>query len=199
MSINRRIPLRLSIALVLSLVCLAVPAWADFQAGMDAKNRGDFAKALREWRPLAEQGEAGAQVGLGWLYTNGQGVPQDYAQARYWYEKAATQGNQQAQVNLGTFYNLGHGVPQDYLKALGWFRLAADQGNALAQVKLGAMYEDGKGVLRDLVQAYKWYYLASTTGDKVGAQLRENLAKQMIPAQIVEAQELVRVWKQKAK
>ena len=207
MSGDRPMSLRFSMTLVLSVVCLAVPACANYKAGVapnyktgsDAYERGDYATALREWRPLAEQGEAHAQIGLGWMYNNGQGVPQDYAQARYWYEQAATQGNQQAQVNLGTFYNLGHGVPQDYLKALVLFRLAADQGNALAQVKLGAMYEDGKGVVQDLVQAYKWYYLASASGDTVGAQLRENLAKQMTPAQIVEAQELVRVWKQKDK
>jgi TPR repeat protein len=207
MSGDRPMSLRFTMTLVLSVVCLAVSACANYKAdvaanyktGSDAYERGDYATVLREWRPLAEQGEATAQVGLGWMYNNGQGVPQDYAQAQYWYEKAATQGNQQAQVNLGTFYNLGHGVPQDYLKALVLFRLAADQGNALAQVKLGAMYEDGKGVLQDLAQAYKWYYLASANGDTVGAQLRENLAKQMTPAQIVEAQELVRVWKQKDK
>jgi TPR repeat protein len=207
MSGDQPMSTRFSITLVLSIVCLAVPGCANYKPGVttnyktgsDAYERGNYATALREWRPLAEQGDADAQVGLGWLYTNGQGVTQDYAQARYWYEKAATQGNQQAQVNLGTFYNQGHGVPQDYLKALVLFRLAADKGNALAQVKLGAMYEDGKGVLQDFVQAYQWYYLASASGDKVGVQLRENLAKQMTPAQIVEAQELVRVWKQKAK
>ena len=81
--------LRFPIALVLSLVCFVVPAWADFQAGMDARNRGDFAKALREWRPLAEQGDARAQYYLGLLYENGDGVPRDYEKAREWYEKSA--------------------------------------------------------------------------------------------------------------
>ena len=68
-------PLRFITALVLSIVCLAVPAWADYQAGMDAHNRGDYATALREWRPLAEQGMAIAQFHLGQLYARGQGVP----------------------------------------------------------------------------------------------------------------------------
>src|SRR5512141_852563 len=57
--------LRFPIVLVLSLVCLVVPAWADFEAGMDANTRGDYATALREWRPLAEQGDALAQYNLG--------------------------------------------------------------------------------------------------------------------------------------
>jgi hypothetical protein len=33
---------------------------ADFQRGKDAYQRGDYATALREWEPLAEQGFAGA-------------------------------------------------------------------------------------------------------------------------------------------
>jgi hypothetical protein len=56
-------------------VCHAVPAWADGQAGVDAYKRGDCATALREWRPLAEQGYKEAQVSLGVLFVNSQGGP----------------------------------------------------------------------------------------------------------------------------
>ncbi len=35
---------------------LPAPAWAGLDAGMAAYNRGDYATALREWRPLAERG-----------------------------------------------------------------------------------------------------------------------------------------------
>ncbi len=52
---DQPISLRFTISLVLSIFCLAVPAWADFQAGVDAYQRGDYATALREWQPLAEQ------------------------------------------------------------------------------------------------------------------------------------------------
>ena len=34
---------------VLSIICLAMPTWADFQAGMEANDREDYATALREW------------------------------------------------------------------------------------------------------------------------------------------------------
>ncbi len=37
---------------------LTAPAWAGFDEGWAAYNRGDYATALREWRPLAEQGDA---------------------------------------------------------------------------------------------------------------------------------------------
>lgn len=50
------------------------------------------ATALRELRPLAEQGNAGAQNRLGIMYEKGQGVPQDHAAAVKWYRKAAAQG-----------------------------------------------------------------------------------------------------------
>src|SRR2546427_2943265 len=93
------IPIRI-IGLVLLIVCLATPAWADYWAGVDAYNRGDYETALREWQPLAEGGHAQAQVNLGWLYVNGKGVPQDYATARQLFEKAAAQGQTEAQYNL---------------------------------------------------------------------------------------------------
>ena len=38
---------------------------ADFQKGYTAYQTGDYATALREWRPLAEQGNANAQYKLG--------------------------------------------------------------------------------------------------------------------------------------
>jgi len=129
--------LRFTIVLVLSIVCLAVPAWGDFQAGMDAYNRKDYATALREWRPLAEQGDAHAQYNLGLMYDRGYGVPQDYVQARQWYEKAAAQGNVKAQYSLGVRYARSHGVPQDYVQAHKWFNLAAANGE-----KRGAMFRD---------------------------------------------------------
>jgi TPR repeat protein len=191
--------LRFTIPLVLSIICLAVPAWADFQAGMDANIRGDYTTALREWRPLAEQGDALAQYNLGVLYRKGRGVPQDDVQARQWYAKAAAQGQAKAQFNLGTLYFNGEGAQKDYQQALRWFRLAADQGEALAQTKIAIMYDEGQGVPQDIVQAYKWYSLAATNGDKPAPQIRDLLAKQMTPAQIAKAQKLAQEWKPKGK
>jgi len=46
--------------IVFTLLLLFWPALvhADFQAGLDAYDQGDYAMALKEWRPLAEQGDA---------------------------------------------------------------------------------------------------------------------------------------------
>ncbi|MCZ6508995.1 MAG: sel1 repeat family protein, partial [Alphaproteobacteria bacterium] len=61
---------------VLLVAVLATQASAqDFRTGLDAYDRGDFAAALKEWRPLAEQGDARAQFNLGVILFNGQGLP----------------------------------------------------------------------------------------------------------------------------
>jgi TPR repeat protein len=71
------------------LLLLVTPAGAQyFQKGLEAYNRGDYATALREWRPLAAQGHARAQYNLGFMYASGQGVPQDYAEAVKWFRRS---------------------------------------------------------------------------------------------------------------
>ena len=191
--------LRFVLMFVLSIFCLAVPAWADFQAGMTAHDREDYATTLREWQPLAEQGDALAQYHVGLLYHKGRGVPQDDVQARKWYANAAAQGQAKAQFSLGTLYFNGEGGPKDYQQALRWFRLLANQGEALAQTKLGIMYDDGEGVPKDKVQAYTWISLAATNGDKSAPMLRDILAKGMTEAQIAKAKKLASEWKPSGK
>ncbi len=114
-------------AFVVLLVILAAPAWAGLDEGVAAYMRGDYATAVREWRPLAEQGDAAAQYYLGNLYRTGQGVPQDYAEAERWYRRAVEQGYASAQFNLGVIYDKGYGVPQDYVQAQMWYSLAEAQ------------------------------------------------------------------------
>ena len=69
----------------------------DLEDGFAAVQKGDFATALRLWKPLAEQGNASAQTNLGVMYDNGQGVAQDYKTAVKWYTLAAEQGDAKAQ------------------------------------------------------------------------------------------------------
>ena len=118
---------------------------------------------MREWRPLAEQGDPIAQFRLGSLYENGDGVPRVFAQARQWYEKAAAQGEAKAQFYLGIQSAYGEGGP------------------------------------RDLVQAHIWYSLAAGNGNAHAPGYRDDLARQMTPAQIAEAHERAREWKPKGK
>ncbi len=102
---------------------------AGWDEGVAAYDSGDYATALKEFRPLAEQGEASAQGNLGVMYAKGQGVPQDYKEAVKWYRRAAEQGDATAQNNLGGMYFDGKGVSPDYVQAHMWFNLAAAAGN----------------------------------------------------------------------
>jgi TPR repeat protein len=97
----------------------------SINVGVAAYKWGKYGIALREWRPLAEQGNAKAQYNLGVMYRNGHGVPQDDAEAVGWYRKAAEQGYATAQHKLGVMYGKGLGVPQDEAQAYMWFKLAS--------------------------------------------------------------------------
>ncbi len=84
--------------LAVVVVFMAAPAWADFRAGAEAYERFDYATALKEWRSLAEQGDAAAQYNLGVMYREGQGVPQDDVQAHMWFNLSAAHGMESART-----------------------------------------------------------------------------------------------------
>ena len=121
---------------LMSLV--SFPSWsADLNKGLTAAQNGDFAAALKEWKPLADQGDADAQYYLGVMYEKGVGVPQDSKEAVKWYRLAAEQGLADAQGNLGVMYALGTGVLKDDVYAHMWGIIAANNGN-----KSGAKLRD---------------------------------------------------------
>ncbi len=119
--------------MMLAAVVVLVTAPACTDSGQEAYDRGDYATALKEWRPLAEQGNAGVQFGLGAMYEMGLGVLQDYKEALRWYRLAAEQGNPMHQTMLGFSYLEGKIVPEDYILAHMWLSLAAAQGYEPAQ------------------------------------------------------------------
>ena len=125
--------------LLLTLLVGTPASSADWKKGAAAYQSSDFATALREWTPLAKQGNADAQFNLGAMYHEGQGVIQDYKTAVKWYTLAAEQGDFRAQFNLGLMYAKGEGVIKDKVYAHMWWNIAASNG-----------HEDG-GKLRDSV------------------------------------------------
>jgi hypothetical protein len=110
---------------------LAGCAPANYQKGMKHYKPDDAAAAVRELKPLADQGSAEAQFNLGSLYYQGWGVPQDYREAVMWMRKAAEQGHVFARVTLGSIYAEGvqGEIQKDYPQALMWFVFAAAQGD----------------------------------------------------------------------
>ena len=186
--------LTLTICLTLAVLLGSVgTSWgADYLKGYAAYQSGDYATALREWRPLAEQGDAVVQAMLGLIYSTGLGVPQDDKTAMKWFTLAAEQGSASAQYSLGFAYNYGQGVLQDHKTAVKWYTLAAEQGDADAQYSLGDMYHNGHGVLQDNVYAHMWGNIAASNGDEDGGKLRDEVGKTMTPADISAAQNLAR-------
>ncbi len=187
---------RLALAVVF-LSCLTAPARAGIDEGLAAYERGDYATALQEWAPLANQGDAEAQYFLGHMYVEGQGVPRQYGKAAVWIRQAAEQGNGYGQFALGYLYDKGTGVAQDDAEAARWYRKSAEQGNTVAQNNLGIMYEHGRGVPQDYVRAYLWYDLSvSLPGADRSKAVRnlDEIARKMTPAEIAEAQRLALEW-----
>jgi uncharacterized protein len=184
-------------------VGIASPA-RDANAAEAAYQKGNYETALRIARPLAEQGDARAQIILGRMYARGRGVPLDEAEAGNWFRSAADRGNASAQLTLGNMYAEGRGVPQDYAEAAKWYRAAAEQGDPQAQYNLGLSYAKGEGVSQDNVSAHVWFNIAASrfagsdaTGRNLAISNRDVVAKEMTSEEIAEAQKRARSWKPK--
>lgn len=152
------------ILFIFFLIFFPLSSHADFEAGVTAYDQGDYAAALQEFLPLAQQGHIKAQFNMGLLYEKGQGVPQDLQEAYRWYYLAGAQGDAYTQNVLGKLFEYGQGVPQDYIQAIYWYGLAAGQGLAEAQFHLGFLYVTGTGVPQSFIEAEQWYRLAAQQG-----------------------------------
>ena len=142
----------------------------DFDAGLKAYQAHDYATAMQNWRPLAEDGAPHAEYNLGLMFAHGYGVPQDSAKAAGWYRKAAEQGVVEAQFNLGLLYAQGEGVPKDLDTARKWFQKAAEKGDPRAAQVLANLYSDAAVAENSPEhgeagsEAKKWYEKAAAAG-----------------------------------
>ncbi len=131
--------------LLIAILAVAVPAAAlahgrdavpsdaagleQYRTGLAAYLKGDYASALKHWRPLAERQKesSAAQLFIGFMYANGQGVAKDATTAGDWYRRAAEQDHALAQLRLAFLYRRGEGVAPDRVRAYLWAGLAARQ------------------------------------------------------------------------
>jgi hypothetical protein len=145
-----------------AMIAVAAPgAGADVKTGVDAWHRGDFKRAVDEWRPLAIAGDADAEFNLGQAYKLGRGVPLDPALARSWFLKAANQGHVQAADNYGlSLFENGQKA-----EAVPWLEKSAARGEPRAQLVFGTMLFNGDGVARDYPRAYALMTRAAQTRD----------------------------------
>ena len=162
----RLTPLKAALVALLTGCWLAAPAGAaDFAAGYAAYQRGDFAAALSEWRPLAEAGDAKAQFNLGVMYDEGKGVVRSRAMTVEWWERAAAQQMPLALHNLAHLYlGGGDGAEPDYDRARELLQQATKLGLPRSTYTLGKMYEYGLGSPRDDAKAVELFKLAAERG-----------------------------------
>lgn len=170
------------------ILMLGTPASASYDEAWVAYVNQDYETALKELKPLAEQGDPRSQYAIGWMYRNGEGVAQDYQTAVKWYRLAADQGHAEAQKSLGLMYQFGEGIAQNNQNASKWYRLAAEQGNAEAQNNLGLMYLNGEGVTQSKTNAYMWLHNAASQGVRLAKWSQHELEKKMTPEQVEKAQ-----------
>ncbi len=170
---------------------------SNYDRGLDAYNRHDFATALKYWYPLAEQGDAGAQAYLGTMYQNAQGVPQNDQAALKWLTLAAKRDQPDAQNLLAMTYFYGKGADQNHYAAFEWAIRAADQRNKESEFLLGLMYARGEGVSKDDVYAHMWLQIANIQGHPQSGWMLKEVRERMSPAQIESAEALARGWMEK--
>ena len=159
-------------ALIATLIALMLftttPVVAGaFEDGLAAYRAGDYQKAFRLWKPVAEQGHYGAQYNIGLMYAAGDGVPQNDAKAVHWFTKAAKQGFAKAQLSLGLMYTKGEGVPKNYVRGYAWLSISAAQG-----------YE--RGELNKEITALRLTPAQIAEGQKLSGELWE---KYVVPIQ----------------
>jgi peptidoglycan hydrolase-like protein with peptidoglycan-binding domain len=85
---------------------------------------------------------------------------------------------------------------RDYATAQRELQPLADRGDPRAQRLVGLLYRDGLGVRKDQIRAYMWFDLAAKRNQYGAADLRDQLARQMLPWQVDEAKKMVAAWPQ---
>lgn len=149
-----------------ALVALAAPVAADVKAGVEAWSRGEYVKAVAEWRGPALAGDADAQFNMGQAYKLGRGVPVDLPVATEWFRKAAVQGHAQAQDNYGlALFQEGKKA-----EAAPWLEKGAARDEKRTELVLGTMLFNGDGVVKDWTRGYALVLRSSQQGLPQGSQ-----------------------------
>jgi TPR repeat protein len=118
-------------------------------------------EALQFLNLAANQNKIEAQIALGEIFRDGDGVPRDPLQASRWFARAADQGNLRAINDLGVSYASLSAFPGKEGKALQLFSQAAQSGFPAAQYNLATRYDLGAGVAQNYATAREWYAKAA--------------------------------------
>ncbi|WOJ90157.1 tetratricopeptide repeat protein [Methylocapsa polymorpha] len=116
---------RSALGMFVFILGLVSPAVAEsFRDGTAALSAHNYTRAAQIFSDLAVAGDPRAQTYLGFMFANGEGVPQNFVVAAGWYRCAVEQNFPSAEYFLGLMYDKGQGVPQDYVVAYALLNLA---------------------------------------------------------------------------
>jgi len=134
--------------------------------------------AAKCFMSAASKGHPFAAYMLAGCYSDGNGVPQDYALGTQWLEKSANLGLAKSQHDVGHMYARNARNTQwlasrpanptdpkaNMEEAVRWYRCAADQGYPEAEYRLAVCYSNGEGLQSDSKQAFVWHLRAAEHG-----------------------------------
>ena len=107
---------------------------AYFQMGKYQYRKKRYKKAIKWLTKSAVQSwNREAQLYLGTIYYNGEGVAKDYKNALHYFEDAAMQGSTEAQIKLGIMFYKGEGTPMDKPAAEFLLRKSMEDGNEVGK------------------------------------------------------------------
>jgi hypothetical protein len=167
-AVSRSCFLVAALAANLAVLPPAAVAADELGRGIAALEAGNAKEALAILQPLADRGNADAQLRLALMYYNGHGVKENEAQAVELLRRSAKSGNVEAMYQLGNVFTFGQqaaGMVDDAdLEAARWYHQAALAGNRDAQYSLGLAFMSGKGVVKDSKEAAYWMEKAAKAG-----------------------------------
>lgn len=119
---------------------------------------------FRRIAPLAEAGNAEAQIALAEAHFYGRGTATNQQEAVRWYMKAAQAGDPSAQASLGFCSFHGLGCEKDRAAAVKWYSQAAEAGNLKAMNDLAYCLLHGFGTGKDVEKGFSWAMKAAERG-----------------------------------
>lgn len=137
---------------------------AMLRLGHIRTDEGNVPRAIDWYKKAAEHGRSYANVCIGEIYRNGNGVKQNYAKAYDYFKKAANDGEKDAQNYLGLMFLQGEHVKENDEKAVAYFQQAAEQELPVAQYNLGNCYYYGWGISKNNSSAKFWMKKAAEQG-----------------------------------
>jgi TPR repeat protein len=140
------------------VAALSMMAREELSATLQGKSAAAWVKAA------AKCGFAEAQLRLGRMLLEGDGVARDLEAAFACFQSAAEGGDADGHNMLGRCYENGWGTAKDYAQAVHHYRIASDTGLDWAHYNLGHMLLSGGGVARDRDAAFACYAKAAAKG-----------------------------------